>query len=255
MKRYIWFFCIVMAVCVSAATAQQEYASESKSWRFVAPAQWNPIGFDIIKAGEAAERERFSDKNYTSIAGFTTGPMNTRTYPYIIVNKTEVDLSGVQFEDLDEALSMSFEDNERGLALLMLATNFTGEPGSLDRSRLRVTGWYDDKDDNGKDYHCTIYTYLGKAQSIQFECYDLKSAATQNAAQFREFVDSFAMRDDLKFVPATAPDRYDPAKFKESKQASSSGRSYRSFRYTGLGSGIIVAGVFLRIFLRSWARG
>ncbi len=250
MKRVFWSgFVAAAAVLCGVAVAQQEYKSESGSWRFVCPAEWNPIGFDVIKADDAQAREEFPDKTFTYIAGFTMGPMNTKTYPYILINKTDVDLSGITFDELDEALRMQEPDNERDLDLLLLGVNFTAEPGSLDRSRLRVTGYYDDTDAQGKEYHATLYTFLGKTQSLQFECYDLKSSASQNVAAFREFVDSFSMRDDLKFVAATGAGHYDKSNYKDAPRRYSSGG--RSWRYSGWGIGVMVVLGLLKVFTRS----
>jgi hypothetical protein len=97
-------------------------------------------------------------------------------------------------------------------------------------------------DENNKEFTITLYTYLGKAQSLQFECYDLKERGAANRGHFEKFINSFKMRDDLKFVPTSGKSQFDKSNFKQERSSSGSGRSYRGGRYFGFGGvGLVIA--------------
>jgi hypothetical protein len=233
------------------ATAQQVYQSESKSWKFICPEGWQQIGFDVIKGREDAERAEWPDKQFKYIAGFTRGPMNTLTYPYILINRTDVDLTSVKYEDFEEGWKLPDEvNNERDLALGIFVYSNFGQEGQVDRDKVRLIAKYDDTDDQGKEFTIKLYTYLGKTQSIQFECYDLKERTGQNDGYFTAFVNSFEMRDDLRFVPTEGKSQFDRSNFKEEPKPRSSGRrGYGRYGFYGFGGiGVMVA--LLLLWLR-----
>lgn len=243
------FLVAVLAFCASAR-AQQVYQSESKSWKFTCPEGWQQIAFDIIKHREKSEREGWPDKVFTYIAGFTRGGMNTFTYPYILINRTEIDLTECTYEDIEEGTNLPDEvSSERDYALGTYMQQAFASNGTLDRGRGLLTTWGEHVDENGKEFKVTLYTFLGAKQSIQFECYDLKSNGSKNDGYIREFVNSFEMRDDLRFVPTSGKSRFDKSNFKEERRASRgyrrSGRGIRVYGLGGLGTVIAAAIVWL----------
>ena len=231
MKLLIAITSILLALCASTAPAQQVYQSESKSWKFTCPEGWQQIAFEIIKHRETQEREDWPDKVFTYIAGFTRGGMNTFTYPYILINRTEIDLTEVTYEDIEEGTNFPEEvKTNRDYALGTYMQEAFGPHGTVDRSRRLLVTWADGPDEQGLEVRCTLYTFLGAKQSIQFECYDLKSNNDRNRAYFQAFVNSFEMRDDLKFVPTEGKSKFDKSNFKEE-----SGRRYGRRGYTSSG--------------------
>jgi hypothetical protein len=252
--KQVWFGLVlaVLSLFTPPAAAQQVYQSESKSWKFTCPPGWQQIAFDIIKHREKAEREQWSDKVFTYIAGFTRGGMNTFTYPYILINRTDLDLTECTYEEIEEGTNLPEEVSRlRDFELGMYMQQAFARNGTLDRSRGLLTTWGEETDDNGKEYRVTFYTYLGARQSIQFECYDLKSNGSRNDGYFKEFVNSFEMRDDLKFVPTTGISKFDKSNFKEERRSRSSGRSGRGFRIYGIGGlGTLIAAAIVWLIFR-----
>jgi hypothetical protein len=242
---------LAVCLCATAAQAQQVYQSESKSWKFTCPEGWQQIAFSIIKAREEAERADWPEKQFKYIAAFTRGPMNTMTYPYILINRTDVDLTNVTYEDFEEAWRLPDEvEKERELDLGLFVYGNFGDKGVVDRDRKRVVATYEDVDEQGKEYVNTLYTYLGKTQSIQFECYDLKERGTQNLKHFDDFVNTFEMREDLKFVPTTGKSQFDKSNYKEApRRTTYTGRRYGRYGFYGFGGvGAVVA--LLLLWLR-----
>ena len=253
MKQWM---CVLIAACLalmaSAAGAQQVYQSESKSWKFTCPEGWQQIAFDIIKHREKTEREQWPEKVFTYIAGFTRGGMNTFTYPYILINRTELDLTECTYEDIEEGTNFPEEvSSERDFQLGTYMQQAFSRNGTIDRSRNLLTTWWEDTDENGKEFRVTFYTFLGGKQSIQFECYDLKSNGSANDRYFKEFVNSFEMRDDLKFVPTAGTSKFDKSNFKEERRSRSYGRSGRGFRIYGIGGlGTLIAAAIVWLIFR-----
>lgn len=247
---------VVLVVMTPWAVAQREYASESRSWSFTSPAGWNPIGFEVIKGIEAQVRAEYPDKTMTYIAGFTKGPMNTLVYPRILVNKTDVDLTGVKLEDVEFGLTLRKATNERELAIGDLVYSFVIGEGTLDRSKMRVVSTAEDTNDKGEEVTFTVYGYFGKNYLIQFECVDLKSNGDRNAGAFAQFVNTFSMREDAKWKPLASGEKgvfddLSTTPFKAERTSSSSGGGYRLRRF-GLGGGLLVLVVLgvLKILIR-----
>lgn len=248
-----WFAGCVMAVvlaCVPAvASAQQLYQSETKAWKFTAPEEWNPIHFRIMKAEDEYTRAKYPNKNYKYIAGFTRGGMNTFTMPYIFVNKTEVDLSGVKYEDMEEGFAIAKPSGKREEALKAFVGQWQMGDTVVDREKNRTVSIAEYKNQRGETVRCTTYSYLGSKYIIQFECYDLASEDDKNLPAIDKLVNSFDFTEEASFVPTQDAGRFAKGNFR----GGSSGGSSRYY-YGGGAGGIVALGVVLRIALRAWAK-
>jgi hypothetical protein len=238
---------LFLAATATIATAQQAYEAESKAWKFVAPFDWNQIHFRIMQQEDEFSRARYPQKNYKYIAGFTKGQMNTFTLPYILVNKTEVDLSGVKWEDIEQGFAQTNPRSARDKALAGFVAQWQMGDTVVDREHCRTVSLAQYQNQRGEAIKCTTYSYLGAKYIIQLECYDLASTNDKNLPAIDALVNSFAFKDDAKFYPTQDAGRFANANFRRSS-------SNRPYYYGGATGGLIAVGVVLRVALKAWAR-
>ncbi|HYE61594.1 MAG TPA: hypothetical protein VD997_06335 [Phycisphaerales bacterium] len=251
--------CLALLLGVARAHAQQEFASESKTWKFTAPDGWNMIGSEAVRAQTAKLREQYPNSPTKYLIGFTRGAMNTMAYPRVLITTANVDMSGLTLEDLDAGLSdgapTSDLDEARKLFMIDAGLN---RPATLDPSRMRAFTSVEKNNDKGEPVNIRIYAYLGKNQIVRFECADLVSSGSRAEASFDEFVNTFSFSPEAKLVPASSSaggpfEGYSDEPYKSQSRSSSSssgGWRYRRFGFGGLGllGAIIAAGIIKLIF-------
>lgn len=250
MRQFIAIVWLAIGLCAHSARAQQEYQSESKGWKFTAPEGWNQISFELMKHEEEQSAMEWPGKPFKYIAGFTRGGMNTFSYPFIAVNRTDIDLTNVKYEDFEEGWALQdTAESSREVALAEFVYLNFGENGSVDREKGRLISGYETVDEDDKEVVATFYTYLGKTQSIQFECYDLKERGTANKKYFDEFVNTFEMREDLQYVPTAGKSQFDRSNYGEGTRSRRGGGGYGRYGFYGFG-GVGATVALLLLWLR-----
>jgi hypothetical protein len=197
--------CIIIAILAlcTTALAQNEvpYQSESGSWSFTKPSGWNPIGFAVMREVEADNRSEFPDKNFKYIAGFTRGGMNTFNYPYMFVNVTDADLSGLSYGDLEKGLAISKPKGKRETLLYNAVRQFAWGETVVDGDRNRTVSTVHIKGRGKGPVKVTVYSLLGAHNVVQFVCFDLEANGSKNDAYVGEIVNTFKFADGHSFVP------------------------------------------------------
>jgi hypothetical protein len=193
----------MLATCACGALAQNDipYQSESGSWSFTKPNSWNPIGFAVMREVEAENRADFPDKNFKYIAGFTRGGMNTFIHPYILVNVTDADLSGLSYGDLERGLAIQKPRGRREEMLFNAVRQFAWGDTVVDGDRNRTVGTAHVPKGRKGPVKVTVYSYLGAHNVVQFECFDLEANGSKNDGYVNEIVGSFKFSEGNAFVP------------------------------------------------------
>jgi hypothetical protein len=196
---------VVLAVsCPAEGQNEVPYQSESGSWSFIKPNDWNPIGFAVMREVEAETRADYPDKNYKYIAGFTRGGMNTFNYPYMFVNVTDADLSGLSYADLERGLSISKPKGKREEMLAHAVRQFAWGETVVESDRNRTVSTVHLPPRNrfsGGTVTLKVYSYLGAHNIVQFEVFDLDANGSKNDAAVNSLVGSFRFSEGNAFVP------------------------------------------------------
>src|SRR5205085_9838677 len=94
---------VVMAACLTlfacAASAQQEFASETKSWSFTMPAGWEPMSADQVAKINKQYKVRNPDHPSRVVAGFMKSG-GLFAYPRVLLQIVETDMSQVSWRGL-----------------------------------------------------------------------------------------------------------------------------------------------------------
>jgi hypothetical protein len=248
-------FALALCLFAPAAPAQQEFASESKSWKFTVPDGWNMIGFEVTKGIEARMREQDPDRPTTYLVGFTKGGMNTLVYPRVLVATAKVDMTGVMVEDIEAGLAGGAPTSELDEARKLFVRDAGIHPGgSLDTSRMRAITTVSKTNEKGEAVKVKVYAYIGKSQVIRFECSDLESNGENASGSFEQLAGSFSFRDDAKFVPAASSEGgpFDGLSDESYRSQSRSTTSSGGYRYRRFGVGglvvLVVGGILALIF-------
>jgi hypothetical protein len=247
----------VMAVCITLfalrAPAQQEIASETKSWSFTMPAGWefmSPQQLDKIKK---QYKLRDPDDRSRVVAGFVkTGGLFA--YPQVILQVLETDMTNVSWGALDHMVKRGFDDSPGAASaatILELVAGSGAEDATVDRNTRTINGSGGIIMDDQSDVPTATRTFLYHAGAVQLTGLDYKS--NQGGAQkaLDAFAGSFHFASGREFV--AAPDKAPPPQAHRGS-SSSSGRS--RYYYGGGGFiGIGGLGLLIRLWLRSWAEG
>lgn len=257
MHTIVRILALVLLLCAaSTARSQQEFASESKSWKFTAPDGWNMIGSEAVKAQTAKLRDQYPDSPTKYLVGFTKGAMNTMAYPRVLITVADVDMTGVMLEDLEAGLAAGAATSELDEGRKQFVVDVgLNRPGTLDRDRLRTFTSVEKNNDKGEPVNIRIYAYLGQKQIIRFECADLVSAGSRAEASFEAFVNTFSFSSDARFTPASSSaggpfDGLSDQSYKSQTRSSrtSGGWGYRRYGGLGLVAALITAGILKLIF-------
>ncbi len=128
--------------------------------------------------------------------------MNTFNEPFIFVNITQADLSGLSYGDLERGLAIVKPRNKREAMLAdAVAAQFTWGDTVVDADHNRTVSTFRIPNGRKGPSTLTIYSFLGAHNVVQFECYDLDANGSKNQAYISEIVNTFKFSEGNAFVP------------------------------------------------------
>jgi hypothetical protein len=227
--------------------AQNEtpYQSESGSWSFTKPGSWNPIGFAVMREVENQNRADYPDKNFKYVAGFTRGGMNTFIHPYIFVNVTQADLSGLSYGDMERGLAIVKPKTKREAMLANAVRQFTWGDTVVDPDHNRTVSTFHIPNGRKGPATVTIYSFLGAHNVVQFECFDLDANGSKNQAYVNEIVSTFKFSDGNAFIPTAGV----------SKASDSSKGRVAAMFMLGLIGGVVVLVIAIKLIAGAMSKG
>lgn len=243
---------LVLSLC-RVACAQQEFASETKSWSFTMPEGWEPMSQQQLDKIKQQYKLRNPDDTSRVIVGFIkTGGLFA--YPQVLVQVLETDMSKVSWHSLDRMISKGYDDSLGAQSAANLAELVGGsgaDDAKVDQNARTISGAGGIVMDDQSEVHTACRAFLYSSGAIQLTGLDYKN--NQGGAQraLDAFAGSFHIASGREFVAAadTAPP---PRSAPQRSSYSSSGYGYYG---GGGGAVIVVIAVIARIWLRSWARG
>ncbi|HYE61593.1 MAG TPA: hypothetical protein VD997_06330 [Phycisphaerales bacterium] len=188
-----------MVSLTSGAVAQQEYASETRSWSFTAPEGWHLIPFDQVADMNAAAQGAVGSSGFKYVAGFSRSPSGIGT-PYILVQLQDNHFKGMSYENIQRAANSELAREAEERVKRRMAGNFHFDPIRVEPSHARFvrTGTIST---NGLSLECATYGYLGADKIVQFNCYSSAGQLGADQPKFDEMLATFRFAPDKQFTP------------------------------------------------------
>jgi len=257
MKNAVRLALVVAVLAVgfiaSSAPAQQEIASETKSWSFTMPAGWEFMSAPQLDKIKEQYKLRDPDDRSRVVAGFIKSG-GLFAYPQVILQVIETDMSNVSWGALDRMVKHGYDNSpgaESAATILELVSSSGADDCTIDRGARTLNASGIIIQDDQSEYPTASRAFLYHAGAVQLTGLDYKT--NQGGAQraLDAFAGSFHFASGREFVAAA--DKAPPPQTRRSS-SSSSGQSryyYGGGGFIGLGG----LGLLLRLWLRSWANG
>jgi hypothetical protein len=251
--RLLGVMVVSMALFALRAPAQQEIASETKSWSFTMPAGWefmSPQQLDKIKK---QYKVRDPDDRSRVVAGFVKSG-GLFAYPQVLVQVLETDMSNVSWRTLDRMIQDGYDESagtENVAVILEMVGSSGAEDCTLDRNAKTLNATGSIVMDDQSVVPTASRAFLYHAGAIQLTGLDYKTNEGGAQRSLDAFAGSFHFAPGREFVAA---DKAPPPRPSRSAPQSSGGHRARYY-YGGGFVGIGGLGLLLRMWLRSWAEG
>jgi hypothetical protein len=248
------FIAFVLCLLSVPTMAQQEFASESKSWAFTMPAGWQPMTPEQVAKLNKEYKVRDPDHPSRVVAGFIKSG-GLFAYPQVVLQVLEADMSQLSWPAL-QRMCKDGEDESPGAetaALIAGLMDSSGADPDLGMQFNQGAGQVSCKGtlvlENQTSVKTACRTFLHTGGAIQLTGMDYTTASGGEQRALDAFAPSFHVSSGHNFVGV--PDA--PARHRQSSY--SSGSSGGHYYDGGGGITVVIVGVILRFWLRSWVRG
>lgn len=199
---------LVLAPAVISPAVQpdspERYVDRARGWSVAVVAPWIRMDDEHVAAMDAEAAAMLPSRSFAFIAGFGTAD---DAYPYVLVQHSPVDLSGADFDDIEQAFGavaiegLSAEINE---ALGDSARLVAFSSPRLDRDGKRVLTTFTLQVPGVGEVRGVSVAFLGVRGPVQFNFYAREAEFAEHLPTFDSLLATFAFRRGEEFVPPQA---------------------------------------------------
>src|SRR4051812_45787728 len=197
MKNAVRLALVVAVLAVgfiaSSAPAQQEIASETKSWSFTMPAGWEFMSAPQLDKIKEQYKLRDPDDRSRVVAGFVKSG-GLFAYPQVVLQVLETDMSNVSWGTLDHMVKHGYDDSPGAASaatILELVSSSGAEDATVDRTARTLSGTGGLVMDDQSDVPPATRTFLYHAGAVQLTGLDYKSNQGGTQRALDAFANSF----------------------------------------------------------------
>jgi hypothetical protein len=255
MKSHLAIVFVAFALCLLSVPtmAQQEFASESKSWAFTMPAGWQPMTPEQVAKLNKQYKVRDPDHPSRVVAGFIKSG-GLFAYPQVVLQVLEADMTRLSWPALQRMCKDGYDESPGADTAVLIAGLMDSSGADPDQGiqfnqgagHVSCKGGLVLDDQSNVKTACRTFLHSGGAIQLTGLDYATNPGGEQRALD--AFAGSFRVSSGHNFVGAADV----PVQRRQSSSYSSSGGNYY---YGGGGVTIIIVGVILRFGLRAWVRG